>query len=99
MSLHSIEFQEKLTDLDANQEISHAAFSTVAVVPVRILQEPMDRPGLLQTSALHGQIQVTVVLDRIAIGIQQRRIPVAQGLVPSRAVEGQANVPAGDVEL
>ena len=61
--------------------------------------ELIDRSGLGQTVALHLQVQVTVVLDRVAIGVEQSRVPIAQGLVAFGAVEGQADVAAGDVYL
>ena len=58
--------------------------------------ELIDRSGLGQTVALHLQVQVTVVLDRVAIGVEQSRVPIAQGLVAFGAVGRQADVPAGD---
>ena len=33
-------------------------------------QEPVDRACLLETIALHGQVQVAIMLDRVAIGIE-----------------------------
>lgn len=62
-------------------------------------QEPIDRPGLIQTVALHRQVKVTVVLDRVAIGVEKSCEPIAQGLVAFGAMERQAYVPAGDVKL
>ena len=61
-------------------------------------KEPVNRPGLVQAVALHGQVQVTVVLDRVAIGVEKSRVPVAQCLVAFGAMERQAYVTAGDVE-
>ena len=39
--------------------------------------EPLDRTSLVQSFALHGQIQVAVVLNRIAVRVEQGRVPVA----------------------
>ena len=61
-------------------------------------KEPVNRPGLVQAVALHGQVQVTVVLDRVAIGVEKSRVPVAQCLVAFGTMERQAYVTAGDVE-
>lgn len=40
-------------------------------------QEPVDRTGLVQAFALHGEIQVAVVLNGVAVSVEQRRVPVA----------------------
>jgi len=41
---------------------------------------------------LQGDVEVTVVLDRVPAGIQDGGLPVAEGLVPFLVVIGQAGV-------
>lgn len=50
-------------------------------------QEPVDCSGLLQAIALHCQVEVAVVFDRVAVGVEQGGVPVAESLVPLGAVE------------
>ena len=58
----------------------------------------VNRSGLLEAIALHGQVEVAVMFDGVAVGVQESGVPVAQGLVAFGAVEGEANVAAGEVE-
>ena len=62
-------------------------------------QEPVDRPCLLEAIALHGQVQVTVMLDRVAVSVEQRCVPIAQGLVAFGSVKRQADVATRKIEL
>ena len=39
------------------------------------------------------------MLDRVAVSVEQRCVPIAQGLVPFCTVKRQADVAAGEVEL
>ena len=59
----------------------------------------LDRSELIQFLAGHFQIEIAVMLDRIAVGVEQRRVPVADRLVPLGAMIRQADVAAGHVEL
>ena len=62
-------------------------------------QESVDRPCLLETIALHGEVQVTVMLNRVAVCIEQSCVPIAQRLVAFGAMERQAEVATRKIEL
>ena len=49
--------------------------------------ELLDRAGLFEAIALHGQVEVTVVLDWIAVGVEQSGVPIALGHVSFGTVE------------
>ena len=62
-------------------------------------QEPFDCAGLLTVVPLHRQVEVAVVCDRVAVGVEQGCVPVAESLVPLGAVERQSDVAPGEVQF
>ena len=54
--------------------------------------ELLDSPGLWKLLARHFQVEVAVVLHRVAVGIEQRGVAVAKGLVTFGAKERQADI-------
>lgn len=48
---------------------------------------------------MHDLVEVAVVFDGVAVGVEEGGVPVAQGFVAFGAVEGQAYVAAGKVEF
>lgn len=56
--------------------------------------ELFDGAGLREFLPRHFQIEITVVLDGVAVRVEQRGIPVAERLVAFGAVEWQADVAA-----
>ena len=42
-----------------------------------------DGADLVQLHAGHFKVEVAIVLDRIPVGVEQGRVPVAEGLWPS----------------
>src|SRR6056297_1741733 len=71
-----------------------AGLTTMALSTV-LSQERLDRPLLVD---LQSHIESTVMVDRISIGIQYRRVPVPKRLVPELIVTGQSDVSPGDVK-
>jgi len=65
---------------------------------VLAMQKLLDRAGLVELLAGHLGVQVAVVLDRVAVCVEQGGVPVADGLVAFRPVVGQADVSAEHVE-
>lgn len=61
-------------------------------------KELFDCPGLFQSFALHGQVEVAVMLDRIPVSVEQCGVPVAQGLVPLGAMERESDVTTRQIE-
>ncbi len=54
---------------------------------------------MVEAVALHDLVEVTVVFDGVAVGVEEGGIPVTQGLVAFGAVKGQADVASGEVEF
>jgi hypothetical protein len=61
--------------------------------------EPLNRAGLVEAIALHGEVEVAVVLDGVAVGVEQGGVPVAEGHVSLGAVEWETDVAACYVEF
>ena len=62
-------------------------------------EEPVDCSGLRQAISLHCEVEVAVVFDRVAVGIEQGCVPVAERFVPFGAVERQSDVATGEVQF
>lgn len=66
---------------------------------VALAEELSNWSALIVLELFQGDVEVAVVLDRIAVGVEQRRVPIAERPVACFAVAREANVTAGDIEL
>ena len=65
----------------------------------RLNQELIDRPLLVDAVLIQSQLHLAVVLDRVAMIVEQRRVPVAKCLMALLAITRQPDVIAHEVHL
>ena len=63
----------------------------------RLTLELLDRPGLAVTELGEAGVEGTVVLDGIAVGVEQCGVEITQRAVARLTVVGQANIAAAQV--